>query len=293
MKRSGFTLIELLVVIAIIAILIALLVPAVQKVRDAAARIEVHNNLKQVTLAAHSCNDAHRRLPPATGPFGLINSTVHVHLLPFIEQENLYHSIANGAVTAATTPLPVVATFLAAQDPTQINSGAGVQNFAANIRVFADAGVRADYLAAVDPTRWNFPYGGAAIPKTFRDGTSNTLAFTTMYSVCGSAAPVTTFLRPAGALSAPVTNTAFFGLWAPVLPASADQAGPQPGEIFQLMPVQANCNPSYTPQALSSAAISVSLFDGSVRTVSPSISVSTWAQAQQPNDGYVLGPDWD
>src|SRR5437879_5419057 len=78
MKRTGFTLIELVVVIAIIAILIALLVPAVQRVRDAAARTEVHNNLKQITLATHSFNDAHRRLPPATGPLGQVNATVHV-----------------------------------------------------------------------------------------------------------------------------------------------------------------------------------------------------------------------
>src|SRR5207247_3414654 len=97
----GFTLIELLVVIAIIAILIALLVPAVQKVREAAARTQCSNNLKNLALACVNCCDTNKGLiPPGIGLYPVSNNIANnngdgghfFHLMPYYEQNNVYRA---------------------------------------------------------------------------------------------------------------------------------------------------------------------------------------------------------
>ena len=127
-RWRGFTLIELLVVIAIIAVLVGLLLSAVQKVREAAARAQSSNNLKQMSLALHGCNDSYQRLPPALGLFPnsswdtasnwgapATSGTLQYFMLPFIEQDAVYKNTSQYSWTSVYTP---VKTYQSPADPT-------------------------------------------------------------------------------------------------------------------------------------------------------------------------------
>src|SRR5262245_43515159 len=127
-SRRGLTLFQLLVVIAIIAILIALLLPAVQKVREAAARTASANNLKQMLLGVHASYDVFRVMPPSAGKFAQKDGTLFFHILPFIEQDNVYKAGLTNVL---------IKTYLAPADPT-IDTKDPLTSYASIFTVFGD-----------------------------------------------------------------------------------------------------------------------------------------------------------
>jgi prepilin-type N-terminal cleavage/methylation domain-containing protein len=312
-KRIGFTLIELLVVIAIIAILIGLLLPAVQKVREAAARTQTRNNLKQVALTLHSCHDTYKRFPPAWGPFPapgptataatVVTGTIHYWLLPFLEGDNIY-KLMNSAPTKAVWANPavysqVVPPYVAPSDFTTSDGTVtlgtatwGAGSIAANCRVFG--GIKANVK-----TTPLFQYDNKARMASLSDGTSNVIVFATRYATCGSSGGGSAWAGGSTSASATtlLASGPFFGYDIDELPVTAVYTNTL-NVPFQVAPLQTGgtgvtaCNSTYYAHSYSTGGIQVALGDGSVRDVSPSISMATWGQACHPTDGHILGTDW-
>jgi prepilin-type N-terminal cleavage/methylation domain-containing protein len=288
LRRRAFTLIELLVVIAIIGILIALLLPAVQKIREAAARMSSLNNLKQMVLASHNAAQQNTVFPPAFGYYpgqndgsgnGGNNSIMPAHrgsclfhLLPYIEQTPVWNtSTGDSWYTPASNN--VIKTYLSPSD-----EYATVGNY---------QGSRAltTYVSnqyCLGPTDQNdgspdgnwCASGTATFTASFPDGTSNIILFVERYSVCQGC-------------------TTFWGESNPGQCTNGYQLSTFHNTTLpQFKPTDANCNP-YQNASHYTSGILVALADGSSRSVSSGISSTTWACAVLPNDNIPLGPDWN
>jgi len=301
--RKAFTLIELLVVIAIIAILISLLVPAVQKVRESAARTQCQNNLKQLGIALHGHEGVYKVFPQARNPYPLVHSALS-RLLPFVEQTDLQKLV--DYANPLTTPQNVAASeyrvplFICPSDPAggQVQ---GMLDFGSNYVANNGTGtVGFGLIASGDGMFTQTPVKLVEIT----DGTSNTAAFSE--STLGNGQ------SPAG----PAIDARFYVLEVPggndptptdCNAASGTFSGKRGGKwldghygntlynhYYTPNPPQWDCGNGSHNKALSSprsyhaGGVNLLLCDGSVRFISDGIALPTWRGLATRAGGEVL-----
>ncbi len=348
-RHAAFTLIELLVVIAIIAILIGLLLPAVQKVREAAARMSCSNNVKQMALACHSYESGNGTLPAWSMMTANSAGSAHFFLLPYIEQGNVYTQ-ANGYAFNVRTV--AIKTFACPTDPTNPSgqfSGDAVAAGGTRVSISGTPFGASSYAINGSVASGNSDNGhvtkGTRTIVGITDGSSNTVLFAERMAWCTGpdypTAGVTPNLGtgsftyavwghgpqqsthspwPGGAPSIttnpPVannlTNPEGYTWWdnpafdTPQRNATLNN-GPGPrsdpnfrqswnGGVANPGGIQANVRPRQCDyrrvQALHTGTMLAGLADGSVRSVTGSVSALTWAYACTPANGEVLASDW-
>ncbi|MBX9625579.1 MAG: DUF1559 domain-containing protein [Gemmataceae bacterium] len=287
-RRSAFTLIELLVVIAIIAVLVGLLLPAVQKVREAAARSQSMNNLHQMGIAIQNYHDTNDRFPPAMidwdsnwdpANYNYCGST-QMYILPQMEQDNVFKL----STTQWGLYRQGIKTYANPGDPSCPSNAVytdggwgdyGVTSYVVNFGVLGD--VRNDQR--------NF----RKIPSVL-DGLSQTIFASEKVAVCNRPS------FPGASTGGPYYNIYAYGrtAWPEWNPTFAYLIT-GPASKFQVNPrttgADATCDPRLA-SAPRSSGILVGLGDGSVRFLAAAMGPDVWWAACTPDKGEVLGNDW-
>lgn len=287
--RRGLTLLELLVVIAIIALLIGLLIPAVQSVRMAAGLAHSQNNLRQIAIATGSYASNHKNRLPPLNPIGPSEvGSVLYELLPYVEQETLFKWL-EGKIDTPSSISKVVPIYLSPLDPNPVQidwsfwpTGWPITNYASNAFAFVDK---------------------PSVVAHFGDGLSNTIFFSEHHQQCGTvpyfdyrASSSASRFDPNGlgrrasfADGGPIEGGNNPGDFYPITQGNPAMSTEVNGFTFQVCPRPKDCDPRLA-NATSSRGLQIAMGDGSVRMLAPSTEARVFWSLVTPRGGEAISP---